>query len=981
MIGKTISHYKIIENLGSGGMGVVYQAEDTKLKRTVALKFLPPSLSNDSQAKKRFIQEAQAASALDHPNICTIHEIGDTDEGQSFIAMACYDGQSLKDKIKDERLRTDDAIGIIIQIAKGLARAHEEGIVHRDIKPANIMITNRGEVKILDFGLAKLAGQTRLTKTGSTVGTVAYMSPEQATGETVDHRSDIWSLGVVLYEMLTGQLPFKGDYEPAMIYSIINESPPNIRESREDIPAELEQIITRCLAKDPKERFSSVEELLNDFRPLSSEAIYSVDESISGIMKKLWRKRGIRHVTSITSTILLISAVLFMMWPNIAEPMPIAVISFENQTGDTEHNRLSKIIPDLLITNLQRSGNFNVLPWERLNDLKKSLGKDSIEFIDSELGIELCRMEGIPNIVIGSIARVGDIFVTDLKILDVESKEILQPAQSRGDGDNSIFAQIDDLTEQIVTKFGDTSVDKISGDKKSIMEVTTSSLDAYNYFLRGREDFEKGYDKDARKFLEKAIEIDSTFAMAYLYLARTYDEMVNTKAIKANYEMAKEYSQYCTEKDSLQIELYYSRWIEVDFKKHKKILLEIIDKYPGDKRTLLHLAGHSKADKQLELYEHILASNPNYGPVLDNLASWYAENDDWGKAERYLKQYASVSPGDAAPFRSMANIYFKKGMLDEAITKYKEALAVRPDFGSDWILAYIYALRENYHESLKFIDQNVARAPSPGLKALGANWRGFFDFWLGKYDSCMYHFDRAVRFSESVDDLANKAMIDLLKAWTFYELGDYDAGIDHFKSCTDTWASLYREWANNNKSYFSYFRGLVDLKENRVDSAEVQLNEMRTYLREWMPLKNEVLYNLNVLRVEILLAKDSTDKAIAEYSKVSAFVSPGLLSQWYIIQNLNASDVLPRAYIKKGDTSNAILEYERMTTFDPVSTDKRLINPKYHYRLARLYQQTGQREKAIENYRRFLDIWKYADEGVPEKIDAQRRLSALVNEY
>ena len=210
MIGKTISHYQIVEKLGEGGMGVVYKAEDTKLKRTVALKFLPPALSSNREANERFIQEAQAASALEHPNICTIYEIDETEDGQMFIVMACYEGESLKKKIEREPLELESAINIASQIAAGLARAHEAGITHRDIKPANLMVTERGEVKILDFGLAKLARRAQLTKTGSTVGTVAYMSPEQAQGQEVDNRTDIWSLGVVMYEMLTGQLPFKG---------------------------------------------------------------------------------------------------------------------------------------------------------------------------------------------------------------------------------------------------------------------------------------------------------------------------------------------------------------------------------------------------------------------------------------------------------------------------------------------------------------------------------------------------------------------------------------------------------------------------------------------------------------------------------------------------------------------------------------------------------------------------------------------------
>ncbi len=268
MTGKTVSHYKILEKLGGGGMGVVYKAEDTKLKRTVALKFLPPEWTRDEDAKDRFMHEAQAASALDHNNICTIYEVDETEDGQLFIAMALYEGETLKDKIERGPLKVQDAIELSVQIAQGLARAHEEDIVHRDIKPANVIITNRGEVKILDFGLAKLAGRTMLTKEGTTLGTVAYMSPEQTQGANIDHRSDIWALGAVLYEMVTGHQPFQGDYEQAVVYSTLNEDPQPPKELRSEIPEELQKIILRALEKEPNARFQVADEVLQQLRNL-----------------------------------------------------------------------------------------------------------------------------------------------------------------------------------------------------------------------------------------------------------------------------------------------------------------------------------------------------------------------------------------------------------------------------------------------------------------------------------------------------------------------------------------------------------------------------------------------------------------------------------------------------------------------------------------------------------------------------------------
>lgn len=266
MIGKTIHQYKILEMLGIGGMGTVYKARDTRLDRFVALKFLAPHLSRTEETKNRFIHEAKAASALDHKNICSVYEIGETDDRELFIAMACYEGESLKDKIEEKRFPVDEAVDIVIQITEGLAKAHSKEIVHRDIKPANILVTEEDQIKIVDFGLAKLAGRTVLTKEGSTLGTVAYMSPEQTEGGEVDHRTDIWAVGVVLYEMLAGTRPFKGDYEQAVMYSIMNEDPELISKLNPDVPPELQQIVDKALQKNTESRYSSVAKMVKDLK-------------------------------------------------------------------------------------------------------------------------------------------------------------------------------------------------------------------------------------------------------------------------------------------------------------------------------------------------------------------------------------------------------------------------------------------------------------------------------------------------------------------------------------------------------------------------------------------------------------------------------------------------------------------------------------------------------------------------------------------
>ena len=289
MIGKTIAHYRIIEKLGGGGMGVVYKAEDTKLKRTVALKFLPPGFSLDPDAKARFMQEAQTASSLQHANICVIHDIDETEDGQMYICMEHYEGETLNKRIERGPLGINEALDVALQLARGLARAHEAGIVHRDIKPANIMITKRGEVRILDFGLAKLAGHSKLTRTGSTLGTLAYMSPEQARGEEVGRETDVWSLGTVLYEMLTGKAAFKADYQPAVLYSILNDNPMSPRSLRPGIPDAIEAIVLRAIEKDSAARFSTAGEMAAALAEAGSsrESVVEKSTTTKGVLRAL----------------------------------------------------------------------------------------------------------------------------------------------------------------------------------------------------------------------------------------------------------------------------------------------------------------------------------------------------------------------------------------------------------------------------------------------------------------------------------------------------------------------------------------------------------------------------------------------------------------------------------------------------------------------------------------------------------------------
>jgi len=989
--------YQIIEEQGRGGMGKVYKVFDTKIKEKVALKLIKPEIASDRQTIERFSNELKLARKVRHKNVCGMFDISEAD-GAHFITMEYVGGEDLKSMIRmTGMLGIGTVLSIGKQICDGLTEAHNQGVVHRDLKPTNVMIDKGGNVKIMDFGIARSIREKGITGAGVMIGTPEYMSPEQTEGRNVDQRSDIYSLGIILYEMATGRVPFEGESALSIAIKHKTEIPKDPQSLNPHIPDDLKRLILKCLEKDTAKRYQT-----------AAEVEAELDKIEKGIptAERILPKRKTHTSKQITvqfepkrllvPAAILIFLVIFalLLWkflprkeatPALKINNSIAVISFENQTGDKAFDYLRKAIPNLLITSLEQRGGLYVVTWERMSDLLSQLGEKDAETIDRESGFQLCRKEGVEAIVLGSFVKAGNMFATDVKVLDVGTKKMLRSASSRGEGADSILrTQIDELSRDIYAGIGPAR-EKIGAEQAQVAEATTGSMEAYKYYLQGREEFDRLYYVDTIKPLEKAIELDPEFAMAYLYLGFTHIALGDIQASHAALKKAKALAHKVPERERLYIEALYVGMIERNRENRNRIMQEIIQKYPREKTAHYWLGvfyrGSGNQEMAIEELNKVLDLDPDYGLAHNDLGYCYLAIRNFDKSIEHFQKYALLNPEDANPLDSLAEAYLLMGKLDLAIAKYKEALAVNPRIlTSNYCIAYIYALKENPAAAVDWLETFINQTPNAGMKGWGVAFKGFYQGWLGGLNKGLDNLIKAQEMLASVDDAEGKATIDQVKASFYLSQGEFDLARKSAKNGFDVYMNrLPRREAFHRVCYLAIL-GMIDLKEGKVDSAKTRGTEMMSLIPSLTPdQKDRGTFITGLLQAEVALAEGFPDAGIAINKRTKL---PLLFDLSDLLNTISYNtpffkDVIARAYAQKGDLDRAIAEYEKLVTFDPESRARFLVHPELHYRLAKLYEQNGQNSKAAEQYRKFLDLWKNADPGQPEVEDAKARLSAL----